>query len=71
MKKSDIAAIILIASLSMGVAYFIASTVIAKPTGNSVKVKTATEMTAKIKEPSDSIFNEDAINPTVEVMIGN
>lgn len=71
MKKSDIAMIILIASLSMLVAYFVADAVLGDAVNEPVKVKTATPIDATIKEPDPAIFNKDAINPTVEVIIGN
>ena len=71
MKNSDIAALILIASLSMLIAYFIADAVIGKPSSESVKVKTIAPITAEVATPDSSIFNEDAINPTVEVVIGD
>jgi hypothetical protein len=70
-KNSEIAALVIIASLSMLIAYFVADAVIGKPTGESVKVKTIAPITADIQAPDSSIFNKDAINPTVEVVIGN
>ncbi len=71
MKKSDIAMIILIASVSVLIAYFVAKTVIGDVGNQSVKVKTADKITTKIDEPDPTVFNKDAINPTVEVIIGN
>jgi len=71
MKNSDVAAVILIASLSVLVAYFVADAVIGKPTSASVKVKTVAPISAEVQTPDQSIFNRDAINPTVEVLIGN
>jgi hypothetical protein len=70
MKNTDIAAIILIASISMVGAYFVADAVIGKPSSVSVKVKTFTPISAEVETPDKSIFNKDAINPTVEVVIG-
>lgn len=70
MKRTDVAALIFIASLSVLVAYFIADMVIGKPTSESVKVKTMSPISADIEQPDPSIFNKDAINPTVEVVIG-
>ncbi len=70
MKRTDVAALIFIASLSVLVAYFIANTVIGQPTSESVKVKTMAPISADIEQPDPSIFNKDAINPTVEVVIG-
>ncbi len=70
MKNSDIAALILIASLSVIVAYFVAEAVIGQPTSESVKVKTMEPITSQVETPDDTIFNKDAINPTVKVEIG-
>jgi hypothetical protein len=71
MKKTDVAMIILIASLSVLAAYFIARSLpVFKDANQPVKVKTATAFTDKIPEPDESLFNPDAINPTVEVIIG-
>lgn len=71
MKRSDAAGIIVISSISILIAYFIAGAIIGKPTSSSVKVKTAVPITADVKKPDSSIFNSDAINPTVEVVIGD
>jgi hypothetical protein len=70
MKKSDIAMIILIASMSVLVAYFIAKAVIGDVQNESVKVKTTEAITTDIVQPDTTVFNSNAINPTVEVIIG-
>lgn len=70
MKNTDIAAIILIASLSMFAAYFVASAIIGKPGGQAVKVKTIERISSDVQEPDPLVFNKDAINPTVPVFIG-
>lgn len=71
MKKTDIAMIILIASMSVLVAYFIASALpMFKADDQAVKVKTVDVITAEVTPPDADIFNKDAINPTVEVLIG-
>lgn len=71
MKKSDIAMIILIASVSVMVAYFVAKAVIGDTANQSVTVKTTDEITTNITQPDTSVFNSNAINPTVQVIIGN
>jgi len=71
MKKSDIAMIILIASISMLVAYFAAKALVGDVQNQSVKVKTAEKISTEVTEPDPSVFNSQAINPTVEVIIGN
>lgn len=70
MKKSDIAMIVLIVSLSVMIAYFIAKAMIGDVANQSVKVKTAEPISATLVEPDKSVFNKEAINPTVEVTIG-
>jgi hypothetical protein len=71
MKNSDIATLILIASISMLVAYFVTDGIIGKPANETVKVKTIDPISARVEEPDSSIFNKDAINPTIEVTIGD
>ena len=71
MKKSDIAMIILIASVSVMAAYFAAKAIIGDVGNQSVKVKTAEKITTDVTEPDPTIFHKDAINPTVEVIIGD
>jgi mannitol-specific phosphotransferase system IIBC component len=71
MKKSDIAMIILIASISVLIAYFVAKAVLGDVQNQSVKVKTTEPITSEVVEPDETVFNANAINPTVEVIIGN
>lgn len=71
MKKSDIAMIVLIASVSALLAYFVASSIFGGQSGSSVKVKTIDPISSTIVEPDSSIFNKDAINPAVEVQINS
>jgi hypothetical protein len=71
MKSSDLAMIILIASLSVMFAYGAVSAIPGlKQSDEPVKVKTAERYSAEVEEPNDRVFNEDAINPTVDVTIG-
>jgi hypothetical protein len=69
-KKSDIATIILIASLSTLVAYFIANAVLGDPNDEKVEVEYMNVVAAEVEEPDPEVFNVLAINPTVEVIIG-
>jgi len=70
MKKSDIAAVILIASVSALIAWFSANAVIGEPKQSALKVKTAHTISATVDKPDDRVFNSEAINPTVERSIG-
>jgi mannitol-specific phosphotransferase system IIBC component len=70
MKKTDIAMVILIASLSVLVAYFVANALVGDMVSESVQVKTVDPISSEISEPNKGVFNSNAINPTVEVIIG-
>ncbi|MDD3035316.1 MAG: hypothetical protein PHO93_00140 [Candidatus Saccharimonadaceae bacterium] len=69
MKKTDIAMIILIASISILIAYFVGKALFGDYTSEGVKIKTIDSVSATIEEPSKEIFNEDAINPTVQAHV--
>lgn len=72
MKTNDIAMLILIASISVGVAFAAVSAIPGlKQPDEPVKVKTIEKYSADIVEPDSKTFNKDAINPTVDVTIGN
>jgi hypothetical protein len=71
MKKTDIAMIILIASVSVLVTYLIANSFpLFKDANKPVSVKVAEKITPDFEKIDTTIFNKDAINPTVEVIIG-
>lgn len=71
MKKTDIAMIILIASVSVLIAYFVANSMFGDSyKGSSATVKTIEKVISPdIDDPSVDIFNKDAVNPAVQVKI--
>ena len=69
MKKTDIAMIILIASVSVLIAFFIAKSLFGDVYTGSVRVKTIDKIDAVIVNPNPDIFNKNAINPAVQVQI--
>jgi hypothetical protein len=69
MKKTDIAMIILIASVSVIIAFFIAKSLFGDVYTGSAKVKTIDKIDAVIVNPNPDIFNKNAINPAVQVQI--
>lgn len=71
MKKTDIAMIVLIATISVMVAFFVTRSVIGSPSNETVKVKTVEKITAEVTEPDPAIFNENAINPAVKIEIND
>jgi hypothetical protein len=71
MKKTDIAMIILIASVSVLVSFAIANNLtFLKPPEKGQKVKVAEKIEATVDEPSQQVFKADAINPTIQTVIG-
>ncbi len=72
MKKSDIAMIIMVASISMGIAYAVAQSIpFLKVSEDGEKVKTIESISADVTEPDSKVFYKGAINPTVKVVIGS
>lgn len=71
MKKTDIAMIVLIASLSIIIAFFATNAFFGDTATEDVTVKTVDPITDDIAEPDPEIFNEEAINPAVEVQVGS
>ena len=71
MKKTDVAMIILIASVSAMIAFAVASSLsFLKVDEKGVQVREASELSAEVTEPDSELFNKDAINPTVKTVIG-
>lgn len=69
MKRSDMAMIILIASISVLLAYFVARTIFGDVYTGSSSVKTIDRINSSVEEPNSDIFNSNAINPSVPVQI--
>ena len=63
--------IILIASISMIVAYFVVKSLpMFQGTNQPKQVSTFEQIKPEVDEPNPDVFNAGAINPTVEVFIG-
>ena len=72
MKKTDIAMIVLIASVGVMVAYFVVVNIpFLKLPEDGVKVQTIRTISDEITDPDENVFNKDAINPTVAVIVGH
>ncbi|MEI7689626.1 MAG: hypothetical protein WCI79_01515 [Candidatus Saccharibacteria bacterium] len=69
MKKTDIAMIVFIASVSVIVAFFVARGLFGDVYSGTAHVKTVDRIDSSIVEPSSDIFNKNAINPAVQVQI--
>ena len=71
MKKTDIAMIVFIAGISVLVAFFVADNIPAlKVSPEGVTVDTVEKISDSVEQPSEDTFNSEAINPTVETVIG-
>jgi len=69
MKKSELAMIVLIAAGSILVAYFVAHSLFGSATKQSVDVPTIQTIDSSFTEPDTTVFNSNAINPTVGVTL--
>ena len=70
MKGTDIALIIFIALISIGVSFWLANTILGDPNDRTEKITYMDVISDKLEEPSVETFNPKAFNPTVEVYIG-
>lgn len=71
MKKTDIAMIILIASVTVIIAFVVGNQIsFLKPPEKGQKVKTTEKISGTVTEPDPKVFNAEAINPTVQTVIG-
>lgn len=71
MKQSDIFSIIIIATVGTLVAYFAVNSFLGDPNLKSENITTIDAISASVLEPDPEFFNAAAINPTVEVYVGD
>lgn len=69
MKKTDIALIIIIVSISAGLSWWIADMTIGKSNDEPIIVRTIEVINVDDQIVDKKVFNENAINPTVEATI--
>lgn len=71
MKRSDIAVLALIVSLTLVISFLVVKGLFGEARNDSTQVEKVEPISASLVQPSPSIFNRDAINPTVVIQIGN
>lgn len=73
MKKSDIAMIALVAAISIGAASLVVGAIpgLNLSSDTTEKVKTIDRYDSNIEEPDANVFNSTAVNPTVDITIGD
>lgn len=70
MKQSDIFTIIIIASVGMIGAFFISNALLGNPDELTMSHKNISPISTEVTAPDSETFNLEAINPTVEVYVG-
>jgi hypothetical protein len=70
MRKNDIAMVILVASLCTFTAYLILNALLPNPDENMKTISYVDVVSSDIVSPDTEVFNEAAINPTVEIYVG-
>lgn len=71
MKNTDIAMIVLIATISVVASYFLGNAIVGNPSEKVEQIAYVESVDDYLSKPDAEIFHDGAINPTVEVYIGN
>lgn len=71
MNKNNIAILVLIIAVAAGVSYGVGNAVLGTKALKPVTVKTTTPLKSEVSEPESSVFFIEAINPTVQITIGD
>ena len=71
MKNTDIALVVMIALVTTVAAYFLGNAILGDPNNNVTTVSYIDVIDSDVDEPDVESFNIDALNPTVEVYVGN
>jgi len=71
MKKSDMALLIFMVAVIGLAVYFAGNALFSQQTSKPTVVETATAINSSVADPSAKVFNEQSINPTVPISIGN
>lgn len=71
MKQQDIAALILIVSISLVISYFVGNAIFATDSDRTAEVETVLPISAEFIQPDQSIYNNQAINTTETINIGD
>ncbi|HEX9679124.1 MAG TPA: hypothetical protein VGA08_00700 [Candidatus Saccharimonadales bacterium] len=70
-KQGDIAVVILVVSISLVASYFLGNAIINTDANRSTEVEVINPISAEFGVPSDNIFNDEALNPTELIRIGD
>ncbi len=70
MKKTDIAMLVFIASLSVILSIALGNVIFGNVDDMTAKVRTITSIKGSLDDPNPEVFNANAINPSVQLEIG-
>lgn len=70
MKKKDIKKILAVIALSVVVSFFISSFLFSDPGAEPMQVRFAEPIVSDFPRPSEDYFNEESVNPTRLIIIG-
>lgn len=71
MKQKDVALIIVIAAIASMISFFVARALFASPDKRSVSAEMIDPITTDFPQPDKKYFNEQSINPTRQISIGD
>lgn len=71
MKNTDIALVIMIALVATVISYFVGNALLGDPNEKVTSVEYMDVISSDVNDPDIESFNVDALNPTVEVYVGN
>lgn len=71
MKKSDILTVIMVATVGIVVTTVLLNMLLGNPDDKSVTFKNVQVIEPSLATPDPEVFNVEAINPTIEVYVGN
>lgn len=71
MKRSDIALIVLVVSITLVISFLVVKAIFGEPQNQAVRVEKVEAINPTIQQPQARVFNKEAINPTVVIQIGN
>ncbi|MBR5418868.1 hypothetical protein IK110_01285 [Candidatus Saccharibacteria bacterium] len=71
MKNTDVALVVMIAVVSVAVSYFLGNAILGDPNDRVTTVNYMESISDKVEEPDIETYNVTALNPTVEVYVGD
>ncbi len=71
MKQSDIFTVLVVATVGIIASFFLVNMILGDPDQKSVTFKKIEVVDSTLSVPDPEVFNSEAINPTVEVYVGD